>query len=302
MTIRAGVSTTRRLLFDYNAEFPQAVGKLGLNIRARVSGVDPFRFFGFGNETTTNRSTSYHVVEQQKYTLEVSSNLALSPRLNVSVGPIFKLINSREDKGRFLDDVTPGTYGSGWFTQVGAQATLRFDTRDHKTTPSRGFSVSAGGTLYPAIGDVVKTFGEVHGSAATYLSVPGTLKPVLALRVGAKKIWGPFPSNEAAFLGGHSTVRGLTKQRFAGDASVYGSVEIRIQVSRFNFVAPTRWGLIALADEGRVFLDGESSKSWHGAVGGGIWFAPLSRRFTFSITFAQGADQSKIDLRAGFMF
>ena len=257
---------------------------------------------GFGNETTKTRSTNFHLVRQQKYTLEPSISLTLSPNLWASVGPVFKLINNREDTGRFLGDVAPDTYGSGWFTQLGSQAAVSFDTRDHHTAPSRGVSVNAGGSFYPALGDVTKTFGEAHGAVATYLSFSGVLQPVLAIRLGAKKVWGRFPFHEAAFLGGDSTVRGLTKLRFAGDASVYGNAELRVRVSRFRLLAPTEWGLIALADGGRVFYHGESSSEWHGASGGGVWFAPLHHNYTFSVTFARSVEQSKIDLRAGFMF
>lgn len=302
MKFRAAISADRRFLFEYTAEFPEAIGKLWLDLRARVSGVDPFRFFGFGNETTKTRSTNFHFVRQQKYTLEPSISLTLSPNLRATIGPVFKLINNREETGRFLDDVESGLYGSGWFTQLGSQAAVSFDTRNHHTAPSRGVFVIAGGSFYPALGDVTKTFGEAHGAVATYFSVSGTLQPVLAIRLGAKKVWGRFPIHEAAFLGGDSTVRGLTKLRFAGDASVYGNAELRVRVSRFRFLAPTEWGLIALADGGRVFLDGESSSKWHGASGGGVWFAPLSRKYTFSVTVARSIEQSKIDLRAGFMF
>ena len=97
-------------------------------------------------------------------------------------------------------------------------------------------------------------------------------------------------------------MRGLSKRRFAGDASVYGNAELRVRVSRFRFLFPTEWGLIGLADVGRVFLDGESSDKWHGAGGGGIWLAPLDRDYTFSVTFARSDEQSKIDLGVGFMF
>ena len=36
---------------------------------------------------------------------------------------------------------------------------------------------------------------------------------------------------------------------------------------------PLRYGLLALADVGRVFVSGESSNKWHPGVGGGAWLA-----------------------------
>ena len=65
--------------------------------------------------------------------------------------------------------------------------------------------------------------------------------------------------------------------RYAGDAAAYGSVELRLALGRMKLVLPADFGVFGLADGGRVFLDGESSDRWHGAVGGGVWLAYLNR-------------------------
>ncbi len=93
--------------------------------------------------------------------------------------------------------------------------------------------MQAAGSYYPSAWDVDSgAFGEVHGQVAVYLTASMPLEPTLALRVGGKKVWGAFPFQEAAFIGGRSTVRGFQEQRFAGDGSLYGNAELRLYLSR----------------------------------------------------------------------
>ena len=160
--------------------------------------------------------------------------------------------------------------------------------------------LTVGGTAYPAIWDVNDMFGEVHGEASTYLTPHTSFGPTLALRAGGKKVWGDFPFFESAFVGGASTVRGLREQRYAGDAAVYGNAELRVRLGRFFVVLPGDFGVFGIADVGRVYLEGESSDTWHSGVGGGIWFAFLDRANTLSASLVKGDDRTGFYLRAGF--
>src|SRR5690606_12280465 len=129
---------------------------------------------------------------------------------------------------------------------------------------------------------------------ATYLPVPLPLREsVLALRAGGKAVWGPeFPIQEAAFVGGLGTVRGYPRQRFLGDAALFGGAEARSVLSRFNFVFRGDLGALALVDGGRVFVDGEDSDTWHTAFGGGLWIGTLGRSRTASLVYAYGEEHS----------
>ena len=71
-------------------------------------------------------------------------------------------------------------------------------------------------------------------------------------------MWGTFPYYEAAFIGGSDNVRGLREQRFAGDASVYGSAELRVFVTHFFLLFPADFGVLGLSDVGRVYSKGQS--------------------------------------------
>jgi hemolysin activation/secretion protein len=155
------------------------------------------------------------------------------------------------------------------------------------------------GTVYPKLWDVASTFSAAEGAASTYLRLGG---PVLALRAGGKHVFGKYPFHEAAFVGGDSTLRGWTQQRFGGDAALYGNAELRTFLTDVFIVLPGELGIFALADAGRVYLDGESSDVWHSALGGGLLLAFLDRANTISVTYARGRERGGVYVHLGFMF
>ena len=176
--------------------------------------------------------------------------------------------------------------GTGTVSQLGLSLEVTWDERDVAGTPTAGYTIEGGASYFPGMADLEESFGFVHGEVATYLS-PGGGNPTLALRAGGKKVWGGFPYYEAAFLGGAKTLRGLQEERFAGDAMIYGSVELRAFLARLTFMLPIDIGVFALGDIGRVYLDGEASSEWHTGRGVGIWIAPLSRSSTVRLSIAQ---------------
>ena len=65
---------------------------------------------------------------------------------------------------------------------------------------------------------------------------------------------------------------------------------------------PGTFGVFALGDVGRVYLEGESSDTWHTGVGGGLWFAYLEPANTITIAVARGVDRTALYIRAGFAY
>src|SRR5206468_965954 len=123
-----------------------------------------------------------------------------SDSVNVSVGPVVRFTSTPLEPGRFITAAHP--FGVGDFGQVGAASTLVLDGRNRYRAATRGALLWATGTYYPKAWSVKQGFGEVHGEAATYLSPHLALDPTLALRVGGKRVWGPYPFQESAFIGG----------------------------------------------------------------------------------------------------
>ena len=128
------------------------------------------------------------------------------------------------------------------------------------------------------------------------------LHPTLALRVGGRKVWGPYAWFDAALVGGSRTVRGLREQRYAGDAGVLANAELRVRAGRITLLVPTNVGFLGFADVGRVFLEGESSQRWHSGFGGGVWLWALQPANVVSFTVASAEGRLAVYFTSGFMF
>jgi outer membrane protein assembly factor BamA len=177
---------------------------------------------------------------------------------------------------------------------------LQYDSRDRAAAPTRGFYGRIEGLHFPKVFDNESAFTKLRGDSRVYF---GGKDVTLALRIAGERLWGRrFPFYEAAFLGGSESLRGFRRQRFAGDASAFGSAELRFFLARIFLLVPTDVGLFGLADAGRVWLDGKSEGSWHKDFGGGLWLAPLRRDFTFSIGAGVSNEQTAVVAGLGFGF
>ena len=299
--IRAGIATgpwTYRV--DYLGEFHRENSRAELQLFAGASGIEVLRFHGFGNETSAKGDDTFYRITEDQYGIAPSLMLPLGARVTLLVGPTFKYVSTDNRSDRFLATLDP--YGAGNFGELGARASMRLDTRNHRNAATRGATLELGGAIHPPWLDVRETFGEAHAEATVYLSPPAPLDPTLALRAGGKKLWGAYPFFDAAFIGDPSTVRLGRENRYAGDASAYGSAELRLALFRARLVLPTDFGVFGLADAGRVFRAGESSSTWHTATGGGIWLAFLNRSNTLSAAIAASDERTRVYLQAGFAY
>jgi len=122
----------------------------------------------------------------------------------------------------------------------------------------------------------------------------------LALRAGGARVSGTVPLQDMVYVGGETTLRGYAEQRFAGRSGAYANAELRLFAGRLS-VGDV--GVFGLADGGRVWFPGESSDRWHGAAGGGVWFAWRHRRAdTVSLAVAKSPERTALYVRAGLMF
>ena len=222
-----------------------------------------------------------------------------------------------------IDQLDP--YGADNFNSIGGTARLRYDTRTsvegratelelglHENPaagyPLRGTFLELRGLVSPEVWDVKSTWGSLRGSAAGYLTLGEQDRFTLAGRVGGEAVFGTYPYQGAAYLGGggtfsgESTIRGYRQQRFAGDELVFGNLDLRVFLTRVKLIFPGDLGVLGFGDAGRVFLDGDSSDDVHWSVGGGVWFAPLVRTNAISITVAHSPEDTLVYLRQGFHF
>ena len=262
-TLRAGwafgESTFRA---DYRAEFRVENRDWYWGWYGYASGTEASRYFGLGNETGDGGDATADVfkAKQDQFAFTPALAVPLLRNLTLFAGPTVKYgYNRRRAESTLLNEEQP--YGYGGFGEIGATGLLELDSRDERTSrvvldsfgyPRHGAHVLVRGQVFPGAWDVEETFGSVKGSAAFYLSPSSEKAPTLALRAGGEKVFGRYPYFEAAYIGGglggfgasagDSPVRGLERHRYAGDASLYGSADLRVYVSRFRFVLPGDMG------------------------------------------------------------
>ena len=159
----------------------------------------------------------------------------------------------------------------------------------------RGWRFHADVLGAPPVWDLDQSFTRTRADASVYLPLlPNRVH--LAMRGGASMASGAFPTQYASTVGGWSTLRGFSYDRYSGDASVDGSTELRVPVGTVNLLLRWDAGVFGLADVGRVWMSAESDGSWHKGFGGGLWLSALGR--AISVAYAKG-DEHRVYLKAG---
>jgi hypothetical protein len=302
LTLRAAYgSDSKKGVVELLGDFRFAGSPLQLQVQAVASGVGAVYFYGYGNETPGDSANAYYRAGRNLYGLAPTLLLPLSDKVKVGVGLDLKSVNTPLDSSLYIGIAEP--YGSPDFGQAGFTGAFVVDTRDVRGAPRRGVLASVTGGWYPWVKDGSGDFTTVSGSLATYLTPGWWPAMTVATRVGGTTTAGSVPYYQAAFVGGGRTVRGLPQGRYEGDHSLYGNLDLRLRVTQIQFVLPWDFGVLGLADAGRVWVTGEPSTVWHPSFGGGLWAALLDRSLAASLTVAGGAGQGIfINALGGFTF
>jgi len=285
---------------DFKGDFRFESREQRLLLTAKALGADAVRYFGLGNETTPAEPIPFYVVRRQSYSFEPKLSLGMRGKTALVLGALVR--SSHTDERRPTLALAEQPYGFGDFTELGASAGWELDLRDDPGYPNLGLRVQVNGELFPAIGDVASAFAVVEGDLAAFATagfLPG--KPTLALRGGGSKALGDAPFFEAPSIGARHSVRGFLPGRFIGDAALYGSGELRLNLGASPII-PGEWGVFGLGDIGRVYLDGESSSTWHHDWGAGVWLAIVERKNTVAFTYARSREGGRIYATLGFHF
>jgi len=286
------------LRIDYDGEFRRLNSPLFGTLSTRVSGIEFLRFYGFGNETSSEEKDDFYKIKQAQISLFPAVRLALTSLIEFFIGPEVKYANTNLDEDTLLGQTNP--YGAEEFGQIGLRLGFDCDTRDPRRFASPGIRLRAEGSYYPKVWDVESHFGAIQGNATAYL--PATTRLIIALRAGGRKVFGTYPFHEAAYIGGSANVRGFRQGRFAGDSSLYGNAELRLILGKTVIILPGEYGIFGLADVGRVYLEGETSRKWHQAYGGGFFFSVLDLSTVFSLAAAVSEEKTSVYFKAGFSF
>ncbi len=300
---------------SYSGLFREPGSRTPFALEGLASGIERINFFGYGNETVKPDSKSQYRTLENVFSLTPSLRLELAHELQLHADAVLRLSDTPTDRDNVLNQVQ--AYGRGRFTEAGLRAGVRYDSRGvgerllsgglFETVAPEGkrlldARVEAATFYFPALLDVEKAFGGLEGEAAGYLG-PSSSPVQLAARVGGRRMWGTYPWLESAFIGGRASLRGYSRNRFAGDGSLYGSLEARVWMFTANVPPiPLRVGVLGFGDVGRVWLSGEASEVWHPSWGSGVMLQPVATPYVITVAWASGREGSRWYFGYGFFF
>ncbi|MGD8700763.1 MAG: hypothetical protein PVJ43_15810, partial [Gemmatimonadales bacterium] len=270
------------------------------------SSLETVNFFGIGNDTERidDQPNDYYDVENTRVEGQATIGADLGRLVNLGVGLAGGFSNTKDDPDTFLGQ-NPDTYGAGQFGWAGAVGHFDLTTSQPgyliETTGGPRAAVRLEAAFYPEFIDVDSTYGWLDAVGAASLPL-GVRRWEVGVRVGGRKVWGEAPWFQLAFIGGGNSLRGWQAQRFAGDASLFGGAELRLDLFDYRLVFPSTFGILGLIDAGRVWVDGESPGDWHTGYGGGIWLALRGTRSIVSAAYAESDEDSGVYITLGFQF
>ena len=293
-----------------DADYRRENSPVAFTVGARVSRLETIRFFGYGNSTpSVGRDLS--LVNQTVLAFEPAVVLHLGWRERemsqvdvhaegtaprgvrpiqgrLEAGPVVSWIDPEPVANSplaALEQAGLEQSGTSAFGHVGMRASLDVDHTDSDGAPMRGWKFRADVRGFPPLWDLSQSFTTSRADGSVYVPlIPNRVH--LAVRGGASMASGQFPVQYAATVGGWSTLRGYSSDRFSGDAAVDGSTELRVPVGTVNLLLRWNTGIFGLADVGRVWSSGDSDGGWHKGFGGGVWVEALGR--AFSVAYAKG--------------
>ncbi len=150
-----------------------------------------------------------------------------------------------------------------------------FHNLDDELRPSRGvdFQLSTGVTTN--LDDTDKTFVYLNPSLTFFHPLSADNRLALKTSASSQVNFGNSSNYEfyqAAQIGADSGLRGFRGQRFTGDQSLIGSVDLRYAFPQFKTsVTPLQIGILGGYDIGRVWVNDQDSEIWHDDYGIGTW-------------------------------
>lgn len=271
----------------------------------RMSDFESVAYHGLGNDTPDSGSSRYYEVRQRQWLFRPTVGWAVGQSLDFSLGPVIQHSSTDDLPNRFLTATKP--YGAGSFNEAGLRAGARYEVqsspdKDEVEHTHHRILIDAGAQYFPAMMDVRAAFETADITVGTSTTLPLAMHPLLVVRAGGRKVFGDAPFFEAATLGGEGSMRYLDTDRYAGDAALYATTELRVPLARFKLVMPFRVGILGLAEGGRVYVDGDSPGGWHSRAGGGVWLGRGDASPVLTLTRTTEPDHAGVRLRLGLNF
>lgn len=292
--------------FQYTGRFTSVFGDWDLGLRADVFGKENVtNFFGLGNETEDNGGNiGIFRTRLGRSSFAVPLLRTYESGLALEIAPKLEIAQLDEEETELLAlrqaGLSEPTSDSQWYT--GLSSGITFSYKDDLDNPRQGYAWSADLDLNLGVRNAPDHYATLASALTLYTSLPTERQVTLALRVGGAHNIGTFPYYGANTLGGKLNLRGFRSTRFSGRSSFYTNAELRMDLfSLKSNILPGRLGLLGFLDNGRVWTDEESSRTWHQGYGTGLWYNAVDQ-FILWFTAGQSVEGTYVLGGVGFFF
>ncbi|MEP6595574.1 MAG: BamA/TamA family outer membrane protein [Ginsengibacter sp.] len=280
----------------YTGIFPKTIDGWDVLLKGYYDAVKWTNFFGVGNETKyfTNKKNYFRL-----RTAEWLGNIGLNRLVgisNISISAFYNSVKILRDSGKFIRNNYLPVHPENFRTNSFVGGLLRYNIIhvNDSIVPVSGIIFNAAAGYTKNLKDDDRSFANFSGDVQLY--IPLIPKISLAISTGAATVSGTPEFYQYPTIGGGSNVRGFLRDRFRGKTTFYNSNELRFITNVNTYLMNGKAGLVAFFDDGRVWMPGEISNSWHSGYGGGILVAPFNIMF-FDITYGVSEETTQIQMR-----
>lgn len=243
-------------------------------------------FFGLGNNTVIDETkpVEFYRTRFNHFAFQAFYRKRFFDKVSVYAGPMYYNYSyeAEDNKDKILTN--PSLIGLDSLSvtttknYLGAKVGIDINNLNSELFPTRGIHWT---TEISSVSSISKTGGslvKLTSDMAVYASLNSPTRLVAVLRFGGGHIFNKsFEYFQALNLGANNFLRGFRKNRFSGSSLAYGSLEMRAKLLTSKwYILPGDFGLIAFNDIGRVWMKNETSRRWHNAYGGGIYYVPFN--------------------------
>ncbi|MBN2732707.1 MAG: BamA/TamA family outer membrane protein [Balneolaceae bacterium] len=297
---------------EYQGTFPNTIGPFDLELDIDVQGPNfSSSYFGLGNETDKlidSQEFYRYRIDHMKASVGIANEIV--SLLTVRGGVGYEFFDPSETQNRFVtssqSDLTKSDFNTDSFANLYGGFTV--STVDDPMLPHYGVRFDFLSELKVGINDRSETIGRISSESSFYHTLE-ELNTTLAMRLGFATNIGDYNFFQANTLGGRSLIgggsgnlRGYLRDRFSGRTSFYHNTELRTKLFDLeSYLLPATVGVMGFFDEGRVWVNGESSDVWHIGYGGGLWISPLDQ-IVLTTGVALSKEETLFNVALGFNF
>ena len=270
----------------YHGEIVNLFGKADLVLDGQLVNPTLNNFFGLGNNTLIDETKpiEFYRTRYNHLLLQALYRRRYFDKVHIYAGPMFYYYsyNTEDNSDKILTQ--PSSIGLDSLSIVsnkaylGAKLGININNLNSELFPTRGIHWTTELSSLAATSKNGRSVTKVTSDMVVYASLDNPSWLVAVLRLGGGHIFNRnFEYFQALNLGANNFLRGFRKNRFSGSSLAYGSLEMRIKLLTSKwYILPGDFGVIAFNDIGRVWMKNETSKRWHNAYGGGVYYVPFN--------------------------